>query len=184
MTDLELFENIKKDDVRSFEILFESYFTRLCSFACQIVNRVQIAEEIVSSVFTTIWLRRKEINIEKSVRSYLFRSVRNLSINYIKSEKKKYVDIDDELLDSKEELGQPDSKLTFQELEAEIEVIICKMPKQRQRIFRLSRIDGLKYMEIAEKLKISVNTVQNHMVEANKYMARQYDKLSVSSKLK
>ena len=181
MTDLQLFENIRKDDVGSFESLFESYFSRLCSFACQLVKGPQISEEIVSGVFTAIWLRRKEIHIEKSVRSYLYRSVRNHAINYLKSEKKLFIDINDELFNAKEESSQPDSDLTIRELEGEIETLICSMPKQRQLVFRLSRLQGLKYAEIAEKMDISVNTVQNHMVEANKYMTKHYDKLSVFS---
>ncbi len=180
MTDLQLFENIRKDDVRSFENLFENYFPRLCAFACQIVNGSQIAEEIVSGVFTTIWLRRKEINIEKSVKSYLYRSVRNHAINYLKSEKKRFTEIDDEVLNTGTGSGQPDSDLAFRELESEIEALISSMPKQRQLVFRLSRLQGLKYAEIAEKLDISVNTVQNHMVEANRYMSKHYDKISVS----
>ena len=180
MTDLQLFENIKKDDVRSFENLFENYFPRLCAFAHQFVNGPQIAEEIVSSVFTAIWLRRKEIKIEKSVKSYLYRSVRNHTINYLKSEKKRFTDIDDEVLNTGAESGQPDSDLAFRELEREIEALISSMPKQRQLVFRLSRVQGLKYAEIAKKLDISVNTVQNHMVEANKYMGKHYDKISVS----
>lgn len=180
MTDIQLFENISKDDVRSFESLFDRYFQRLCSFAFRFVNGPQIAEEIVSSVFTTIWLRRKEINIEKSVKSYLYRSVRNHAINYIKSEKKQYSDIDDELFNTEEESGQPDSELTFKELEGEIEALISSMPKQRQLVFRLSRLQGLKYAEIAYKLDISIHTVQNHMVEANKYMGKHYHKFSAS----
>jgi RNA polymerase sigma-70 factor (ECF subfamily) len=179
MTDLQLFERIKNDDSRSFESLFDNYFLRLCSFACQFVKAPQISEEIVSGVFTAIWLRRKEIHIEKSVKSYLYRSVRNHAINYLKSEKKQFTDVDDELFNEKEESHQPDSELIFRELEAEIEVLICSMPRQRQAVFRLSKLQGMKYAEIAKDMGISVNTVQNHMVEANKYMSKHYDKFSV-----
>jgi len=181
MTDLQLFENIKKDDVWAFETLFENYFQRLCGFACQVVKGQQIAEEIVSSVFTAVWLRRKEINIEKSVKSYLYRSVRNHAINYLKSEKMRFTSIDDELLTKCAGSDQPDSVMAYQELEKEIEVLISSMPKQRQLVFRLSRQQGLKYAEIAKDLNISVNTVQNHMVEANRYMSKHFDELSVST---
>ncbi len=180
MTDLQLFENIKKDDVGAFETLFENYFQRLCGFACQVVNGQQIAEEIVSGVFTAVWLRRKEINIEKSVKAYLYRSVRNHAINYLKSEKMRHTDIDDELLNKGAGSGQPDSVMAYQELKMEIETLISSMPKQRQLVFMLSRLQGLKYAEIAKNLNISVNTVQYHVVEANRYMSKQYDKLSVS----
>ena len=61
------------------------------------------------------------------------------------------------------------------EVVAEVEAMIQSMPPRRQLIFRMSRIDGLKYKEIAQILEISVNTVQNQMVEAVRHIASFYD---------
>jgi len=169
--DLDLFAKVKKDDSRSFEILFERYYGRLCGFAYQFTKNKENAEEIVSTLFSTIWLKRNDIHIEQNFKSYLYKSVRNQSLNYLKAQKTILTDIDDMEIESNGTYDHPGNSLELKELETSIENLISSMPRQRQRIFRMSRIECLKYAEIADILCISVNTVQNHMVEAVKYMS-------------
>ena len=178
MEDLDLFIKVKSDDTQAFEILFERYYKRLCGFAYKFTKKPEIAEEIVSTVFSSIWLKRGELNIAKNVRAYLFRSVYNHSLNYLKSRKQVFSNIEDVEIELPATGENPENSLKLKELEDEIEALISAMPKQRQLVFRMSRIDCLKYSEIAELLSISVFTVQNHMVEAVKYMSNHYKKLT------
>ncbi len=80
-----LAKKYKKSDVKAFKYLFEIYFEPLKAYAILFVKRVDIAEEIVQDIFIKIGESHSEINIRTSLKSYLFRSVHNTSINYIKS---------------------------------------------------------------------------------------------------
>jgi len=177
LSDNELFDNIKKDDASSLKILYEKYFESLCHFSIQFVKSVDLAEEVVSDVFTNIWFKRKDIGIKMSIKSYLYSAVKNQSLNYIKSEERLSGIFEKDSLQLVVYDRQPDEKVINQEIQDKIESIIEELPEKRGIIFRMNRIDGLSYKEIAEVLSISVNTVQNQMIKAIKYMSEQIPRI-------
>lgn len=175
--DSELILLIKQDNSIAFKALFEKYFLNLCNFSFSYVKSVDLSEEVVSDVFLNIWLNRNSLEIRTNLKTYLYTAVRNRSINCLVKEKQNWESI--EIVD-KEGLTSEDSPydiITYMELESVIESVIKKIPPKRQLVFRLNRIDGLSYKEIAEVLSVSVNTVQNHMVKAVKFVANQYPKI-------
>ena len=157
-----LFEKIKKGDEKAFERLFHCYYSHLCLFAEQFVHNHAEAEEIVQDTFVSIWEKKEKIAITTSVKNYLFRSVKNSCLNYLKHNQIKNQYADKLLSDSG--LDEPDD-VSFIEsgLLQKIEECINSLPEKRREVFRLSREEGLKYREIAEKLNISVKTVETHM---------------------
>ena len=132
---------------------------------------VQNTGEMVAYVFIKLWKIKKNLIILTSLRAYLYRSCRNRALDQLDKERKFRAEGIDSIKFLKSNIST-DAELKFMELSSQIDSLIREMPKQKQQIFRMSRIDGLKYKEIAEILSISVNTVQNHMVEAVKYMAK------------
>ncbi len=153
-----LFERIKKSDEKAFETLFRTYYPFLCQYATQLLREPSEAEEIVQELFVRLWERRKEINIETSVKNYLFRAVKNSCLNYLRHAKIKSNYI------PSEENFYVDEEYDFQaELIKKIEESIASLPDKRREIFRLSRQEGLKYKEIAAKLNVSVKTVETQM---------------------
>ncbi|HLR89496.1 MAG TPA: RNA polymerase sigma-70 factor [Balneolaceae bacterium] len=169
-TDDELIQRIKEADQAALEVLFERYYYALCDFAFQYVRSFDLTEEIVSDVFLNIWKRRERLNITSSFKAYIFRAVRNQSINYLKKENRDFDSLD--LLENEaSEEYQPDEELIFCELENRIEVLLNTLPPRRKLIFKLSRIEGFTYQEIADILSISIHTVQNQMVQAVKTLA-------------
>ena len=119
------------------------------------------AEEIVQEMFFRIWDKRNQLEIRSSVKNYLFRSVKNLCINYITHNKIKSEYAGKILSDvNTREIGE---SYFEPELAEKIEKCIDELPEKRKRIFRMSRENGLKYHEIAEKLGISVKTVEVQM---------------------
>src|SRR5699024_9177990 len=92
-------------------------------------------------------------------------------LNYLRKEKGEKLTLDE----VKNELGDyafsPDKALLKQEFENQIEAIIAEMPVRRAQVFRLSRMEGFTYKEIADILSISIHTVQNHMVKALQHFA-------------
>jgi RNA polymerase sigma-70 factor, ECF subfamily len=81
-----LFEKIKKGNIKAFETLFHRYYGNLCLFASKLINNNEAAEEIVQDLFVKLWEKKEQISIESSIKNYLFRSVKNHCLNFIKTQ--------------------------------------------------------------------------------------------------
>ena len=157
-----LFEELKKGSKVAFSQLFHRYYSYLCNYATVILKDDDSAEDIVQGFFVILWEKRDTITIDTSVKSYLFRSVKNRCINQLQhlSLKAGFVNKSITLA----ETGEYDfDNFPDPELADLIEKSIGSLPEKRREIFRLSREDGLKYKEIAEKLNISIKTVEAQM---------------------
>lgn len=170
MPDIEkkVFDKIKKDDIRSFEILFRKYYTVLCNYAYKILKDIDAAEEIIQDLFFNIWEKRHTLTIESSVKSYLYKSAYNRSVLLLRQKKvqnkyEKYV----------KEQGRPveydpSENIDVEELSRVIDKTLEELPERSRKIFSLSRFEGLKYHEIAKKLSLSVKTIESNMGKALK----------------
>jgi RNA polymerase sigma-70 factor (ECF subfamily) len=164
-----IFEKIKKGDEVAFEKLFKLYYPSLCNFAYQMLGDDESAEEVVQEIFVKLWEKRLSIEIEVSVNNYLFRSVKNHCLNIIQHEKIKNQYSEKIRETANQNQGSAPNFLEPGLIE-KIEKAVGSMPERRLEIFRLSREEGLKYKEIAEKLGISVKTVEAQMGLALKYL--------------
>ena len=161
-TENQLFSDDEQKHEEAFKTIFERYYSSLCCFAVQYLKDDSSAEEIVQDVFLKIWEKRNSIRIETSVKNYLFRSVRNTCLNLIQHEKIKNQHVDDTQKRFKQEID-PDKYYLEIDLVKKIEESIDSLPEKRREIFRLCKEDGLKYKEIADRLNISVKTVEAQM---------------------
>jgi RNA polymerase sigma-70 factor (ECF subfamily) len=135
-------------------------------FAKKILGDEDDAREVVHQVFISIWEKRQEIDLSASMKSYLFTSVHNRSLNVIRDRKKfSSAEVPDVA-------GEWDvsSVIESMELEEKILAVIRTLPEKCREVFEMSRFDGLKYSEIAKKLNISVKTVENQMSKALKIL--------------
>lgn len=169
----ELLDSIYKGNKTVFEILFKTYYNRLCAFAVNFVSRNDLAEDIVADVFLKLWEKKESVNITDSISSYLFRAVKNSCINYLNREKRRSHTISENeisLLNLKLEYliseRYPLTDLIGKELEERIKTEIEKLPGQCREIFYLSRFEDFSHKEIAEKLGISENTVKVQIYRA------------------
>lgn len=155
-------KELRNGDANSLKFLFDTFYSSLCNYAFQFLNDYDMAEEVVQNLFVKIWEKRNTFEIEISVKNYLFRSVRNQCINLIQHEKVKQLHAQKirEALFADE---ASESYFLEVEMASKIESVIETLPEKRREIFRLSREEGLKYREIAEKLEISVKTVETQM---------------------
>lgn len=157
----------------TFESLFKTYYSALCTFAYDFVNRHDLAEEIVQDTFMKIWEKYDDLNIQVSEKAYLYRAVQNNCLNFIKQNKSR-TQYSSELLQQIESRihlfslpsDSPANMLETSELEQLAEKAIRKLPPQCQDVFRLSRFEQLSYPEISRHLGISVNTVKTQMTRA------------------
>lgn len=172
--DAVLFEKIKKGDEKAFERLFHSHYGHLCLFAEHFVRNHAEAEEIVQDIFMRLWENKSRITIATSVKNYLFRSVKNSCLNFLKHNQVKNQYAEKFLSEASQ--AEPDDEGFIESgLFQKIEECINSLPEKRREVFRMSREEGLKYREIAEKLNISVKTVETHIGLAIKTLR---DKLS------
>ncbi|WP_256006541.1 RNA polymerase sigma-70 factor [Pedobacter deserti] len=153
------------DDV-AFEQLFKKHYGELHSYAQVILQDSDVAEEIVQQMFLKFWEKRELLNIETAVRAYLYKCVYHDSMNYLKHEKIK-LKYQDYAAHSMNKMQEPASaKAELSELQMRLTEALNELPEACRTIFQLSRYEDLKYKEIAERLGLSVKTVENQMGKA------------------
>lgn len=169
--DHQLLRLVKNNNEEFLRILFNLYYSKLCTYASTFVKMPDVAEEIVQETFIKFWENRDSIDVSHSFRSYIFRSVHNNCINYLKKSqilKRQSREMEEEILYHNQIVLRNFSSdvinnLISEELEARLADILNEMPPQARKIFTMSRFDQLSYQEIADKLEISVNTVKTQM---------------------
>ena len=159
--EVKLFNKIKGGDKKAFEQLFSLYYDALCNFAYLFVQDTQVAEEAVSDVFVNIWRKKERINIELNLKSYLYKSTKNAVISYTRKKRLNIISID-EYKDAGG-IETPETLLIKTEKAEHFNKILMTLPKKAGLVFRMHKVDGMKYREIAEVLGISEKTVENHM---------------------
>lgn len=169
------------DDQSAFEKLFRLLYKSLLATALPIIGSQQLAEEIVSDVFCSLWKNRKIIQVHSSFKAYVFTSIRNKSLDYLrKVNREKTID-----LANATHIPYPEDtieqRLDQEKLALRVERAIHSLPPQCRVIFLLNREGGLKYKEIAEQLNISIKTVETHMGRALKHLRSELIPESVSS---
>jgi RNA polymerase sigma-70 factor (ECF subfamily) len=170
MTDLELKNKIITGDTSAIKWLYQEYYVGLCTYANRFLKSKDASEEIVQQTLFKLWEKRESLQINESFIGYLFKSVRNHCLNHLKHQQivNRY---NESLLQSFKEteeillVSQENGLSIFiaSELEEKITMAIENLPEQCKIIFKLSRYEGLKHQEIAEKQGVTLNTVQKQI---------------------
>jgi len=166
LSEKELIQGLQTGNEAAFETIFRSYYVRLCNFAYSFLDDKDESEEVVQSTFLTIWEKHESIDIQISLKSYLYRAVHNSCLNRIKHLKVR--SLHNEYAKGREQTFNEDAseKLISKELEHQIEVAIGSLPPKCAMVFRLSRFESMSYAEIAEQMDTSIKTVENQMIKA------------------
>jgi len=177
---LQLFRRISESDVKAFDELFRAYYAPLVLFCCRYVKDESTASDIVQDSFIKIWQNRDALDHVAMVKSYIYRMVRNFSLNHIRDHSNTHTGL--ELLENGMELMAEDQSdwqhSAYEELESAeyrlglVRLWICQLPERQREAFELSRFEGLDHQEIAEVMDVSARTVNNHIVEALKNIQR------------
>jgi len=164
----EIIRRIRLGDLKQFESLFRSSYVSLVKYAKSIVRDHDTAEEIVQDLFYRIWDNRERLSIGTSLNGYLFRAVHNKCLHMLEHKKVKEKH-EREIIQSRisDSTVTPDP-VGYNELQEAISRVLERLPDRCGRIFCMNRFEGLKYNEIADKLAVSVKTVEADMGKALK----------------
>jgi RNA polymerase sigma-70 factor (ECF subfamily) len=165
-----LIEGLKKGDKSIFEEVYREYYIPLCYYSLKYVEKIEDSEEIVQNLFLKLWEKHEELEINSSLKAYLYRAIQNYALNLLGKKKtiEKYVLHQEWQSYDNSENGL--QKLETEELSIILKHALLRLPEKRRRIFELSRFDGMKYGIIALQLSISVKTVETQMTKALKYL--------------
>lgn len=156
----ELLQKISQGNEESFTRAFDCYYSGLCYYANKFIHDIDESRSLVQQVFVDLWIKRDKLVIQQSTKGYLFTSVRNYALDYIKHKKveTKY------LQKATPESATFDHDLIEEaELNARINSAIEALPQKCREVFVLCRFEELRYSEIALRLGISIKTVEMQM---------------------
>lgn len=167
----ELLAQVANGDEESFKRLFNAYNKRLFNYISTIIKSQQVAEEIVMDVFLKIWLGKEIITQIDNFHAFLFRVAHNKSIDFLRSAARdsKFKDL---LWEQMQLSGyeKADASVLRKEFESKLREAISLLSVQRRKAYQLSRDQGMDHEKIAQQLGLSKNTVNNHIVEAQRFI--------------
>lgn len=161
---------IAQENVDAFKLVYKALYQKVYSFAFYVTHQEEVAEDITQDVFVKIWNNRQELNSIDNFEAWLTVVVRNTAYNALKRMATEDLVLKKMLSKQKNPTEDFDEIMDSKELESLIQKAIQQLPPQQRRIFLLSRMQGLKHKEIAQKLNISVFTVKNHIKSALRFL--------------
>lgn len=170
LPDQQIASLLVKRDEAAFEQVFKTHYKNLYAYAFTILKNEDEAEETVQQVFFKLWDRSDQLSISGPIAAYLYRAVHNESLNFLKHQKVKEGHRLHVAYTMKNNSEQPQGRMISKELESKFRDALNELPEQCRTVFQLSRFEDMKYKEIADKLDISVKTVENHMGKALKLL--------------
>lgn len=164
-------KEIRNGSKRSFKKLFETYYSPLLQFAYRYVNSRSVAEGVVQDVFLWIWENRNNWEVQGQLKTYLFKSVKHQAIDYLRHERTrdKY---QRQFSETRAQSVPPEMPAENKESDfvKAVQELIEELPQRPRMVYKLSRLEGLTYREIAEVLDISPKTVESHISRALDYL--------------
>ena len=163
-TSLNLFcQEFQHGNRKQFDKLFADYYVNLSRFAFTYVRDRDVSEEIVQEMFISLWEHRNDLNINTSVRAFLYTSVKNRALNYLRDEKTRKGHENEFALEQANKVNSIVDFCEREELKTLIDDAIAELPEQCRQIFEMSRNRNLSHNEIAQQLNISPKTVENQI---------------------
>ena len=167
---MQLYREAQGGSLKAFEELFRRFYAPLCSYAYRFTGNPDYSEEFVQELFYVLWRDRLEIEIDRSVKSYLYEAIRNRALHYLAHlrVRERYGRAVRSEASWVTDFSSPEADVEARDFEKRVNEILQEFPDRRRRIFCMNRFGGNKYTEIATKLSVSVKTVEAEMHKALK----------------
>lgn len=165
-TDTVLINRLREGDTLALTELYNAYWQLLFMSAYNIIKEKELCEDIIQDIFMNIWHNREKLEINISLKGYLYACARYQVFNQFKKNKDKiHVEFFNDL-DKRFQHATPETEMMHNELVHQINTIVETLPEKCQLVYKLSREEQLSHKEIALRLNISVKTVENHVAKA------------------
>lgn len=168
MKEKQVISRIRNGDEQAFEWLFRQYYEKLCQWAYHYLRDLDSSEEVVQDLYYNLWRNRASMEFHVSVKSYLYKAVSNNCKMLIRKKGRRSAIEADLASQNPGSITEPGELLEVKEIREVVNKTLEELPEKPAQIFRMSRYEGLKYREIAEKLSISIKTVEANMGKALK----------------
>jgi RNA polymerase sigma-70 factor (ECF subfamily) len=172
--DAQILQKLKSGEPSAYKELFDLYYMPLSIYALKYCDSFQLAEDIVQEFFVKLWDEKLYMKLDSPMSPYLFKSVKNNTLQAIKKESKfQFEDIEDQINKLMEDdqfdvtSMEEEKRKLFQQVEA--------LPEKSKEVFKAIVLQNMKYKEVAEHLNISVNTVKTHYARALKQLRSKLD---------
>ncbi|WP_298313066.1 RNA polymerase sigma factor [uncultured Aquimarina sp.] len=165
-----LIKGLIDGNTESYKIMFDQYYQWLCNYVYKLSNDSVLSEDMVQNVMLRLWEKKSSLQINTSLKNYLFRSCHNEFLMHLRKQKKE-IDLLDKL--KLETLFELYSEKEESQQEADwlkLENAIEQLPKKCREVFKLSRLEQKRHKEIAEILGISTKTVEVHITKALRFL--------------
>jgi len=156
-------------DEEIFKEIVDKCYSQLCAFWVQYTDAIEVSEDLVQDVLLRFWEDKKYRLSTESLRGYIFRAVRNASIDYIRKNRTQlFTDLEEAAYLAEEEVSERELKVKQQALHD----LLNRLPAQERQVLLAIVVDNKKYKVVAEEMGISVNTVKTHLSRAMKYLRK------------
>lgn len=172
-----ILQKIAKGDMQAFEMFYKKYHYRLFMYARKFIADDEAIRDILQEFFTDFWENRRKFDIHTTPEGYIFRSIHNRCIDYIRKStiRNDFTDLADVRLNEIKaryfftENG-PLNTVFSEDIEAIVDKVIADLPEQCRRVFLMSRKEGISTREIAEAMSLSPRTVESHVYRVLKIL--------------
>lgn len=165
---------VEKDDLHSFNTLYNETYQRFVRFAYGYIKDEALAEDVVSEAFTTYWVNKDTLSTNSNPKAYILTVVKNKCLNHLQHLQVKHR-AEQEISEHEEwrmsvninslDACNPDF-IFSDEISSLIDSTLDRMPAKTKEIFTLNRYEGLSYTEIAQKLGMNSKSIEYHMSKA------------------
>lgn len=182
-------KGIRASDQKAFDELFRAFFPALVHFSMRYLQDKTASKDVVQDSFIALWQGRSRIDETLSLKSYLYRMVRNRSLNFLRD--RAALDVNHELASFQQqgestglqgETSEGRIRDDETDLASHMDRWIATLPERQREAFQLSRFEGLDHEEIAHVMNVSPKTVNNHIVAALNTLREQYEEYTNSVK--
>lgn len=155
---------------REFEVIFKRYYIPVKSFLKKLVKTGDDAEDIAQDVFTQLWVKPEVWKDNPDIDRYIFRMAKYQALNFLRNNARLsdqgLVDADISMVEMVSDGNSATDPIIRKEADLLLRMALDRMPPKRREIFAMSRFDGMSHKEIAEKLGLSVRTIESHIYAA------------------
>ncbi|WP_256009536.1 RNA polymerase sigma factor [Desertivirga xinjiangensis] len=171
--DVDIILRLKNGDESAFRFVYEQCYPGLYGFAYSFLKEKQLCEEVLQETFVALWMQKDSLDTAKAIEPFLFTVCRRRILDHFRKMTSTTA-LKKQLMSRMSELANDTEEAVLYHDALQItNAAIERLPPQQQLVFKLSRVEGLSFDEIADRLNLSRNTVKNHLVAALKNLRLQ-----------